>query len=126
MDTREVIDKYYEYGRSGNRAGWLSLFADDIVMDEQLEGHIVGIDNLRETIGKMDKGYARFHNQPQHFVIDGEQACVISHISAVTESGVSIEAGVANYFQVQDGKITYMANFHDTKPFDAYVQQQAQ
>jgi ketosteroid isomerase-like protein len=44
---------------------------------------------------------------------------VVSHISAVTSSGGRIEADVANYFQVAGGRITYMANFHDTVPFRA-------
>jgi ketosteroid isomerase-like protein len=61
--------------------------------------------------------YAQFHNVPRHIVVDGEQAAVVSHISATTHAGESIEADVANYFQIVDGQITYMANFHDTAPF---------
>jgi ketosteroid isomerase-like protein len=63
--------------------------------------------------------YASFANRPRHIVVDGEQAAVVSHISAVTSSGGRIEADVANYFQVVGGHITYMANFHDTVPFRA-------
>lgn len=61
--------------------------------------------------------YVSFANRPQHFVIDGEQAAVISHISGRTKGGDSIEAQVCNYFRVTDGKIVYFANFHDSVPF---------
>lgn len=42
--------------------------------------------------------------------MDGDQAAVVSHISA----GAAIEADVCNDFQIKDGQIAYMANFHDT------------
>ena len=53
----------------------------------------------------------------------GDQACVMSHISAANAKGVVIEAEVANYFKLRDGKIAYMANFHDTVPFGPFVNQ---
>ena len=45
--TREVVDKYYETVNAGNWDEWLTLFDDDIVMEEQLAGHVEGIDVLR-------------------------------------------------------------------------------
>ena len=42
---------------------------------------------------------------------------VVSHLSAANIAGEAIEANVMNYFRFQNGKISYMANFHDTKPF---------
>jgi hypothetical protein len=46
---------------------------------------------------------------------------VVSHVSARTHAGEEIEADVANYFQIVDGQIVYMANFHDTAPFRAVL-----
>jgi ketosteroid isomerase-like protein len=48
---------------------------------------------------------------------------VVSHISAANAAGEAIEAEVTNYFEFRDGKIAYMANFHDTRPFDPFVNQ---
>ena len=59
----------------------------------------------------------------QQIVVDGEEACVVSHISAANAGGVPIEANVANYFRLQDDKIVYMANFHDSVPFGPFVNQ---
>jgi hypothetical protein len=36
----------------------------------------------------------------------------------VSPKGARIEANVMNYFRFsKDGKIAYMANFHDSRPF---------
>lgn len=123
MNTEDVISKYYASANAGDWNTWLSLFADNIVMDEQLAGHLEGIETLRGAIGGLERGYSRFQNQPQHIVINGNEACVVSHLSAANATGVSIEANVANYFRLENGKIVYLSNFHDTRPFDPFVNQ---
>jgi uncharacterized protein (TIGR02246 family) len=121
MNTRDVVDRYYELANAGDWDAWCDLFTNDLVMDEQLAGHIEG----RETLRGMMKGfpgmYAKFQNQPRHVVVDGAEAAVVSHISAVTPAGGSLEAEVVNYFRLDDGFISYMANFHDTVPFRAVL-----
>lgn len=123
VETKTVVDRYYEAVNKGDWDTWLTLFTDDIVMDEQLAGHLEGIATLRGAVGGLKKGYSRFQNTPVHTVVAGDEACVVSHISAANASGVPIEANVANYFRLKDGKIAYMANFHDTVPFAPFVNQ---
>jgi ketosteroid isomerase-like protein len=123
MSTRGVIDRYYQSVNDGDWETWLALFADNIVVDEQLAGHVEGIGILRGAIGGLKKGYSRFQNVPKAIVVDGNQACVTSHISAANARGEAIEANVANYFRLEGDKIVYMANFHDTRPFDPFVNQ---
>ncbi len=118
-----VIDQYYGTVNKGDWDTWLTLFDDNIVMDEQLAGHVEGIGTLRGSVGGMKKGNSRFQNKMQRVVINGNEACVTSHISAANASGVPIEANVANYFRLENGKIKYMANFHDTVPFAPFVNQ---
>jgi ketosteroid isomerase-like protein len=60
MDTRQIIDNYYNYVNKGDWHGWLTLFADDIVIDEQLAGHVEGIEILRGAIGGLERGYSKF------------------------------------------------------------------
>lgn len=122
MDTRNVVTRYYELANQGDWQAWTDLFAPDQVMDEQLAGHIEGQQSLREIMAGFPDMYAEFHNVPQHVVVDGEQAAVVSHISARTHDGETIEAAVANYFRIVDGRISYLANFHDTAPFRAVLQ----
>jgi ketosteroid isomerase-like protein len=123
MDTREIVDRYYQYVNKGDWQSWLTLFQDNVVIDEQLAGHVEGIGVLQGAVGMMEKGYSKFQNVPKHVVVNGDEACVVSHISAANAKGEPIEANVANYFRIKDGKIAYMANFHDSRPFDPFVNQ---
>jgi len=118
MNVREVVDRYYATVNAGDWDSWLRLFDEQLVMDEQLGGHIEGIETLRGLVGGLKRVYASFQNTPRHIVIDGNQACVVSRITAMTPRGEPIEAEVANYFLIQEGRIVYMANFHDSRPFD--------
>ena len=117
MSTEEIVHRYYELANAGDWTHWCDLFAEDQVMDEQLAGHIEGLDTLRKMMAGFPQMYARFTNTPRHFIVDGEQAAVVSHISAQTPAGATVEADVCNYFRIADGRIAYMANFHDTVPF---------
>jgi ketosteroid isomerase-like protein len=123
VDPRDVLLAYYRTANAGDWQEWLTLFQEDVVIDEQLAGHVEGLDVLRGAVGGMETGYSRFQNVPKHFVCQGNEAAVVSHISAANAAGEPIEAEVTNYFQFRDGKIAYMANFHDTRPFDPFVNQ---
>ncbi len=123
MDTRTVIEKYFISVNNGDWESWLSLFDDNVVMDEQLAGHITGVDVLRGAVGVMEKGYSRFENHPLHIVVEGNRAMVLWHIVAANAAGEAIDVKGANYFEVKNGKITYMANFHDTVPFKPFTEQ---
>lgn len=124
--ARAVIDAYYQHANAGEWDAWCDLFTDDMVMDEQLAGHIEGLDTLRPMMAGMGEAYSRFQNVPKHVLVDGEQAAVVSHISAANRAGEPIEAEVMNYFRIADGKIAYMANFHDSAPFEPFLRQMAE
>ena len=119
MTTKMLIEMYYVHVNKGDWDKWCDLFSDNMVMDEQLAGHIEGLSVLRPMMQGMGKMYSKFQNIPRHIIVspDGAEAAVVSHISAASPSGESIEAEVMNYFQVENGKIAYMANFHDSRPF---------
>ena len=123
MDTREVIDRYYETVNAGDWDTWLTLFADDVVVDEQLAGHLEGVGVLRGAVGAMKKGYSKFLMLPEHVVIEAEQAAVVWHCEAANATGVPIDVRGANYFRVEESKIVYMANFHDKGAFAPFTSQ---
>ncbi len=125
MNAKEIINKYYEYANAGQWDAWCNLFAETQEMDEQLAGHISGLSTLRGAMQGMGQAYARFQNVPRHIVVDGDQGAVLSHISAraARYPDEPIEADVMNYFRFEDGKIAYMQNVHDTKPFAPFIRQ---
>lgn len=116
-NTVGVVQRYYQLANDGDWAGWTDLFADDQVMDEQMAGHVEGQEALRQMMKGFPATYTSFQNVPRQIVVQDEQAAVVSHISATTPRGEAIEADAANYFRIADGRIAYMANFHDTAPF---------
>ena len=123
MNTREVIDKYYETANAGDWDAWCDLFAEDMVMDEQLAGHIEGLSTLRPMMAGMGKAYSKFQNVAKHVIVSENECAVVSHISAANAAGEPIEADVMNYFRLENGKIAYMANFHDSVPFAPFLNQ---
>jgi ketosteroid isomerase-like protein len=122
MNVIEVIIRYYQLANSGDWKNWCDLFSEDVVMDEQLAGHIEGQNTLRTMMAGFPDMYASFQNVPRHFVVNGQEAATVSHITAMTPEGKQIEADVMNYFRLAGDRISYMANFHDTMPFRALSQ----
>ncbi len=118
MSNKEIVDTYYKLANLNDWDAWCDLFADDMVMDEQLAGHIEGLPALREIMAGMKAAFPKFTNTPKHIVVCGDQAGVVSHLSNTNADGMDIECEVMNYFEFKGGKISYMSNFHDTKPFD--------
>ena len=125
MDNLTILKRYYEYANAGAWDAWCSLFADDMVMDEQLSGHIEGLATLRPLMDGMGTTYAKFQNVPRRMFVSGDEGAVVSHISAraARYPDEPIEADVMNYFRFKDGKIGYMANFHDSRPFAPFLRQ---
>jgi ketosteroid isomerase-like protein len=127
MDNRETIRKYYEYANAGKWDAWCDLFTDDMVMDEQLAGNIVGLAKLRPMMAGMGQAYAKFQNVSKAILVQGDEGAVLSHISARAAKypDEPIEADVMNYFRFRNGKISYMQNCHDSKPFAPFLRQNA-
>jgi ketosteroid isomerase-like protein len=123
MDTRTVIDRYYETVNAGDWDAWLTLFADDVAVDEQLAGHVEGVKVLAGAVDVMKRGYSKFLMLPEHSVIEGDQAAVMWHCQAANATGVPIDVRGANYFRVEIGKIVYMSNFHDKGAFAPFTEQ---
>lgn len=122
MGTRDILSRYYEYANAGDWDRWCDLFAPDMTMDEQLAGHVEGRDKLRLMMSGFGKMYTSFQNLPRVFIVEDGEAAVVSHITATSAAGKQIEADVMNYFRVSDGQISYMANYHDTVPFQVLAQ----
>jgi ketosteroid isomerase-like protein len=123
MDTRRVIDQYYESVNNADWDTWLTLFDDDVVMDEQIAGHAEGIDSFRGAGAAIERGYSKFQMHPEHILVEGDEAGVYWHCEAANAGGVPIDAYGANYFRLQDGRITYVRTIHDTVPFKPFIDQ---
>jgi ketosteroid isomerase-like protein len=117
MDTREVVERYYATVNAGDWETWLTVFDEHVVVDEQLAGHLEGVGAMREEADAIRAAYPKFRMDPEHVVVEGEEACAIWHCTAVSASGAPVDARGTNYFRVVGGRIAYLANFHDKGAF---------
>ena len=60
MDTRAVVERYYDCVNRGAWQEWLTLFSDDVTGDEQLAGHFDGSEVLRGAINAISYGLVNF------------------------------------------------------------------
>jgi ketosteroid isomerase-like protein len=118
MDTREIVELYFNFVNKHDWEGYLSLFAEDVVMDEQLMGHMEGIDAVRKGIEVL-RNNPGFRNEPREIVVEGNRAMALWHITAPLPDGSKIEADGANFYRIKSGKIAYFTNRHDPNPFHA-------
>jgi ketosteroid isomerase-like protein len=121
--TREIIGQYYGFVNAGDWDGFLSLMDDNVVVDEQIDGHAEGKSVLLGIGDHFRKVYSKFLMHPQHIIVQGEHAAVVWQNESANAAGVPISAIGANYFQVKNGKITYMRTMHDTVPFKPMTDQ---
>jgi ketosteroid isomerase-like protein len=116
MNTREVVTKCFEFMNAGRWEEYLNLFADDLVMDEQLLGHSEGKAHLAQSVESLRKA-AKLQNQPLEIVVEGARAMAVWHMEATLAPGVNLSVKGANYYRIVNGKIVYFSNYHDTAPF---------
>lgn len=116
MDTREIVKTYFEYVNSGRWDDYLNLFDENIVMNEQLSGHIEGIEALGKSIEGLRKS-PKFLNNLLESVVEGNSAMATWHLKTIGPKGKPIDVKGVNYYKIKNGKIVYFANFHDTVPF---------
>ncbi len=126
MNTKEIIETYFHCINQEDWDTWLTLFDDQIVVDEALSGHLEGIQAMGDSVTGIQQLFSKFENHIQEIVVEGEQGMVVCRIEAVTLSGVAIKSVGANFYRIAKDKITYMASFHDRTPFtQAFSSQQS-
>ncbi|MFN8452137.1 MAG: nuclear transport factor 2 family protein [Anaerolineae bacterium] len=125
MTSKEIIEKYFEYANAGKWDAWCDLFSADMVYVEQLAGRIEGRETIRPMMAGFPQAYKSFINIPRHFIVEGNQAVAISHISAqaMKYPDEQIEAEATLYLEISDGLIVFAQNFHDSKPFAPFLRQ---
>ncbi|MDP3913586.1 MAG: nuclear transport factor 2 family protein [Bacteroidota bacterium] len=116
MTTKEVIEKYFEFVNSGNWDAYLTLFDQNVIMEEQLLGHIEGIENVAAGIEGL-RNNREFRNFPLEIIVEGDKAVALWNIQSPMANGNKLDLKGANYYRVKDGKIVYFSNFHDTSVF---------
>jgi PhnB protein len=116
---RDVVRSYFEFMNAGRWEEYLSLYADDVIMDEQMAGHHEGKGHVREAVGMLQslQRLPNFRNELVQVFEDGDHAVGLWHMTLLAPNGMPVDCRGANYYWVQEGKIKYFSNFHDTVPY---------
>lgn len=118
QSSKEIIGKYYENAAANNWDAWITFFDDNVIMDYQLTGPLVGIETIKIFAQKMKDGYYAWSIKPVHIIAEENMVSVIWKIDAETSDGISISVKGNNFYHIENGKIVRATNFHDTVPFE--------
>lgn len=118
METKDIIESYFACVNSGRWDDYLDLFADDVVVDEQLLGHIEGKAALAQGIEGL-RSNPDFRNFPKEIVVEGDRAMATWNIQSPMPDGSKLDLLGANFYKIKNGKIVYFSNYHDTAPFNS-------
>lgn len=116
MTTKEVITRYFECVNTGQWDQYVELFDENIIMEEQLLGHIEGKAAVAKSVEGLKSNKA-FRNFPLEIVVEGDKAVALWNIKSPKPDGSQLNVKGANFYRIKNGKIVYFANFHDTSVF---------
>ena len=117
MTTQEIIVKYFECINNADWENWCTLFDEKIVYDDAVSGKIEGMEAIRLAAKGISMGFKSFKNYAIETVVEKNKAMVVCHIDAVAANGKSLDSTGANFYKIENGKIVYVASYHDIAPF---------
>ena len=111
MDTKELIDKYYDL--LSKKGDWGSLLSDDFLLTGTVQKESRG----REAYvsNNFFKGIKNL--KVKNVIIEGDSACAVVNYDLASPKGNSFNADVAEVWKVKNGKLDSIAIYFDTSFF---------
>jgi ketosteroid isomerase-like protein len=122
MDVRKIIESYYAAVNSADWPTWLTLFHDQVVVDEPI-GHFEGIAALQGVVAAIKQGYSKFLMHPQKMLVEGSEGCVAWRCEAANVRGEPMDVKGVNWFQISEGRIVRMQTYFDPAGFAPFLNQ---
>ncbi len=116
MKTNQVIQKYFE--ALDRKGGWEQFVADDIAFDSPgaktkgKDAYVQGTTQFLQVVTSA---------KINQLIVEGQNACVLSHYNLLSPSGKSAESEVAEILVVENDQIQSSTIFFDTAAFHAFL-----
>jgi hypothetical protein len=120
MKTKELLEAYYK--GLAKKQGWESVIADNFKFiggDMTKQEPVVGKQAYEEVIKRFSLLFKDVRAK-ETFVSD-HSAFVLANYDYAFPNGKSINANVAEYWQIEKGKLSALTIFFDTEGFRNYL-----
>jgi ketosteroid isomerase-like protein len=125
METRDVIDRYYELLAARDRDGLVTLFAPDFKVTYHAQpdafpwsGVFEGIDGFDRFLAVIAEHLEIVEVDQTATIADGERVVVqCAGHWRVKANGADVKGGMVNVFTVADGRIAHYEVHADTHAF---------
>jgi ketosteroid isomerase-like protein len=123
QENTKVVQQAYDYFKSGNIEGVLSLMSNDVdwrlpkVENMPHAGTRKGIEQVSEFFSILDEVQDAKQFDPNEFIAQGDRVVAMGHyIWKVKPTNREYESDFVHVFTVRDGKITGFDEYFDTTP----------
>ena len=120
-DNISIVSRTYACGKTGDMAGFVRDFSDDITWTEMkgapYAGTYVGAKAIVEHVFEpMARDWAPFACRPEYFLAQDDTVVMVGlYFGKNAATGKDFEARVVHIWKLLDGKITSFEQFTDTK-----------
>ena len=115
MTTKAIIERYFDALKSG--ADWKPLFSESMTFTS-FSSPVKRVEGRAAFVKATQRFYTSVAStEVRTLIVDGDQACALTHYDLRSPSGNAFSSDVAEIFHVMDGRIDSFAIYFDTAPF---------
>jgi uncharacterized protein len=123
QENTKVVQQAYDYFKSGNIEGVLSLMSNDVdwrlpnIENMPHAGTRKGLEQVTEFFSTLAEAQDAKQFDPNEFIAQGDRVVALGHyIWKVKANNREYESDFVHVFTVRDGKITGFDEYFDTTP----------
>ena len=115
METKELLDKYYENILTKDE--WRPLMSDDLLLTGTVAKESRGKEAyINNNFFKLVKGL-----KVKEMIVNGDKAFVLVNYDLVSPKGKKMSCDIAEFWTTKNGKLDSIAIYFDTAGFQMFM-----